>query len=124
MSGRRKSASRHYQHRIFNDISIQTAAAAALNTNQPSFLSASSPAHLKRSVLSSFTDILLLPVTIVPRTVVAVGGSVSGAAVQGISMLDPRRWGAQGTGADGYRRGGQAGVLWDGGEDEDENMSD
>ncbi|THH15991.1 hypothetical protein EW146_g4575 [Bondarzewia mesenterica] len=102
-----------------------TAAAVTLNAAQPSFLAASSPAHLKRSVLSSFTNILLLPVTIVPRTVAAVGGTVSGAAVQGISMLDPRRWGGQGGAvADGYQRGGETGVLWDGGEDEDEKDQD
>jgi recyclin-1 len=38
---------------------------------------------------------LLLPVTIVPKTVGAVGGAlVTGgtAAVQGIAMLNPQRW--------------------------------
>lgn len=50
---------------------------------------------LKRNVLASFTNILLLPVTIVPRTVGAVGGALmtgGTAAVQGIAMLNPQRW--------------------------------
>ncbi|KAI0309784.1 exocyst complex component Sec10-domain-containing protein [Amylostereum chailletii] len=84
---------------------------------QPTFLSSSSPSQLKRSVLSSFTNVLLLPVTIVPRTVVATATTVSGAAVQGIAMLDPRRWGGVTATAPEaeYRKGGEAGVLWDGG---------
>lgn len=67
------------------------------------FLTAQNPALMKRNVLASFTDVLLLPVTIVPRTVgagvVAVGGAVGGAVgavgtgmVQGIAMLNPQRW--------------------------------
>ncbi|KAG1807438.1 exocyst complex component Sec10-like protein [Suillus subaureus] len=67
------------------------------------FLTAQNPALMKRTVLASFTDVLLLPVTIVPRTVgagvVAVGGAVGGAVgavgtgmVQGIAMLNPQRW--------------------------------
>ena len=47
--------------------------------------------------MNSFTNLLLLPVTIVPRTVNAVGGAfIAGgsAAVQGIAMLNPARWGA------------------------------
>ena len=40
---------------------------------------------MKRNVLASFTDILLLPVTIVPRTVGAVGGAIGGAFRSGIS---------------------------------------
>jgi recyclin-1 len=58
------------------------------------FLSSSNPAQVKRNVLASFTDVLLLPVTIVPR---AVGGALmtgSTAAVQGIAMLNPQRWGS------------------------------
>jgi len=42
-----------------------------------------------------FTNVLLLPVTIVPKTVGVVGGAlVTGgtAAVQGIAMLNPHRW--------------------------------
>lgn len=59
------------------------------------FLSSHNPAQVKRNVLTSFTNILLLPVTIVPRTVGAVGGALitgGSAAVQGISMLNPHRW--------------------------------
>ena len=41
----------------------------------------------KRSVLSSFTDVLLLPVTIVPRTVGGAAQRVGGAAVQGIATV-------------------------------------
>ncbi|KAG1855634.1 exocyst complex component Sec10-like protein [Suillus subalutaceus] len=70
---------------------------------QTRFLTAQNPALMKRTVLASFTDVLLLPVTIVPRTVgagvVAVGGAVGGAVgavgtgmVQGIAMLNPQRW--------------------------------
>jgi recyclin-1 len=56
---------------------------------------------LKRNVLASFTSLLLLPVTIVPRTVGAVGGALmtgGSAAVQGIAMLNPQRWGGGGGG--------------------------
>ncbi|VDC04328.1 unnamed protein product [Peniophora sp. CBMAI 1063] len=81
----------------------------------------------KRSVLSSFTDVLLLPVTIVPRTVGGAAQRVGGAAVQGIAMLDPRRWGADasasGAGADGagYKAQGEAEpVVWANEDDEDE----
>lgn len=58
---------------------------------------------MKRNVLASFTDVLLLPVTIVPRTVGAVGAVLTTggtAAVQGIAMLNPQRWVSQ-TGATG-----------------------
>ncbi|KAG2360688.1 exocyst complex component Sec10-like protein [Suillus spraguei] len=72
-------------------------------SQQTRFLTAQNPALMKRTVLASFTDVLLLPVTIVPRTVgagvVAVGGAVGGAVgavgtgmVQGIAMLNPQRW--------------------------------
>ena len=56
---------------------------------------------LKRNVLASFTSLLLLPVTIVPRTVGAVGGALmtgGSAAVQGIAMLNPQRGGGGGGG--------------------------
>ena len=64
---------------------------------------------LKRNVLASFTSLLLLPVTIVPRTVGAVGGALmtgGSAAVQGIAMLNPQRWGGGG----GVTAGTTAGV--------------
>ena len=59
---------------------------------------------MKRTVLASFTDVLLLPVTIVPRTVEAVGTALATggtAAVQGISMLNPQRWVTQTSGSMG-----------------------
>ncbi|KAN0139172.1 Exocyst complex component Sec10-like protein [Lactarius tabidus] len=81
---------------ILDDRYVQTSVHAdvspLLATQQPSFLSSSSPAHLKSNVLSTFTNLLLIPVSIVPRTV----ETVSGAAVHGIAMLDPRRWGGAG----------------------------
>jgi recyclin-1 len=55
---------------------------------------------MKRNVLASFTNVLLLPVTIVPRTVGAFVTTSSTAAVNGIAMLNPQRWGAQA--ANGY----------------------
>lgn len=63
---------------------------------------------LKRNVLASFTSLLLLPVTIVPRTVGAVGGALmtgGSAAVQGIAMLNPQRWGGGGGGTGGTAPG-------------------
>lgn len=64
---------------------------------QVRFLGSSNPAQVKRNVLASFTDLLLLPVTIVPRTAATVGKAVvagGSAAVQGIAMLNPQKWGA------------------------------
>ncbi|KAI0077568.1 hypothetical protein K474DRAFT_1595715 [Panus rudis PR-1116 ss-1] len=94
------------------------------------FLSSHNPAQVKRNVLASFTDVLLLPVTIVPRTVgKAVGAAFttgSSAAVQGISMLNPQRWGA-GNPRDGYVRDfdkGGDGTLFEIGVDEDEEDED
>ncbi|KAF7762300.1 hypothetical protein Agabi119p4_8893 [Agaricus bisporus var. burnettii] len=69
------------------------------------FLSSHNAAQEKRNVLTSFTNVLLLPVTIVPRTVNAVGGALmtgGSAAVQGIAMLNPQRWVYGGTG--GYEK--------------------
>lgn len=93
------------------------------------FLSSHNPAQVKRTVLASFTDVLLLPVTIVPRTVGHVGKAVnaafttgSSAAVQGISMLNPQRWGAP-SARDGYIQDfekGNAGMLFEIGGDEDD----
>ncbi|KAF9530496.1 f-box protein pof6 [Crepidotus variabilis] len=64
-------------------------------TTTTQFLSSQNPALVKRNVLASFTNLLLLPVTIVPKTVGAVGGAImtgGSAAVQGIAMLNPQRW--------------------------------
>lgn len=95
------------------------------------FLSSHNPAQVKRNVLASFTSVLLLPVTIVPR---AVGGALmtgGNAAVQGIAMLNPQRWGGGNTGAvgNGYSRNlelekGPGTMLFDGEDDEDEKFSE
>ncbi|KAI0657050.1 exocyst complex component Sec10-like protein [Cubamyces menziesii] len=81
------------EHRLPSTASSTTAETAR-------FLGSHNPAQIKRTVLASFTDVLLLPVTIVPRTVgKAVGAAIttgSSAAVQGIAMLNPQRWGATG----------------------------
>ncbi|KZV93315.1 hypothetical protein EXIGLDRAFT_835839 [Exidia glandulosa HHB12029] len=56
------------------------------------FLGSHNPALVKRNVLASFTEALLLPVTLVPR---AVGGAVVGAATAATtvaSALNPQRW--------------------------------
>jgi len=71
---------------------------------------------VKRTVLASFTDLMLLPVTIVPRSIGAVGAIVQtggSAAVQGISMLNPGRWiGANGSGnAENRRQKGYESAL-------------
>ncbi|KAG8956932.1 F-box protein: endocytic membrane traffic, recycling ReCYcling 1 [Tulasnella sp. 419] len=76
-----------------------TVASPTVGDTQARFLSSHNPAQVKRTVLASFTDVLLLPVTIVPRTIGVIGsgvGAVRGAgsaAVAGISMLNPQRWG-------------------------------
>lgn len=72
------------------------------------FLSSHNPAQVKRNVLASFTSVLLLPVTIVPRTMGAVGGAImtgGTAAVQGIAMLNPQRWGGNSNYANGNGSG-------------------
>lgn len=104
---------------------------------------------MKRTVLASFTDVLLLPVTIVPRAVgagvgavgaigtgvgAAIGtgvGAVGTGVVQGIAMLNPQRWVGGGGGVDGaeadggeaprgYESFGNDGALFEVGEDDDE----
>ncbi|KAJ4490293.1 exocyst complex component Sec10-like protein [Lentinula aciculospora] len=100
------------------------------------FLTSHNPSQVKRNVLASFANVLLLPVTIVPRTVGAVGGAlvsggtaVGGAAAQGIAMLNPQRWGGAGGGGwgtsnvpDGYQkhRGEGNEMMFDIGTDEDD----
>ena len=99
----------------------------------PRFLGSHNPAQMKRTVLASFTDVLLLPVTIVPRTVGAVGAVLTTggtAAVQGIAMLNPQRWVTQSSGKMGAeysrnfdREDGQMVFELGDDEDEDENES-
>ncbi|KAL5514904.1 hypothetical protein ACEPAG_2220 [Sanghuangporus baumii] len=98
-------------------------------SSAPRFLGSHNPAQMKRTVLASFTDVLLLPVTIVPRTVGAVGAALTTggtAAVQGISMLNPQRWVTQNSGNMGAeysrnfdREDGQ--MVFELGDDEDED---
>lgn len=57
---------------------------------------------MKRNVLAGFRDVLLLPVTIVPLTVsYGVNAIVTGGtqAVNGLSMLNPQKWGGNGNAA-------------------------
>ncbi|KAJ7163288.1 exocyst complex component Sec10-domain-containing protein [Mycena filopes] len=106
----------------------QMAEQATAGTSSTRFLSSHNPAQVKRNVLASFTSVLLMPVTIVPR---AVGGALmtgGNAAVQGIAMLNPQRWGG-GSGAvgNGYSRNlelekGTGTTLFEGDDDEDEKV--
>jgi recyclin-1 len=89
--------------------------------NSTRFLGSHNPALVKRNLLASFTDVLLLPVTIVPRTVgAAVGAALTTggtAAAQGIAMLNPQRWGGGvGQVGRGYSRGLGGDTLFEGGE--------
>ncbi|WVR07610.1 hypothetical protein IAU60_004652 [Kwoniella sp. DSM 27419] len=61
----------------------------------PTFLNSANPDQVKRNVLAGFKDALLLPVTIVPRTVTfGVNAIVTGStqAVSGLAMLNPQKW--------------------------------
>ena len=86
---------------------------------------------MKRNVLASFTDVLLLPVTIVPKTVGmtvgavgAAAGAAGSAAVQGLQMLNPQRWAGSDTTAtaNGYSQRFDTGdMLFEiGGDDDDD----
>src|SRR5258706_1107473 len=109
---------------------------------QTRFVTSQNPAQIKRNVLNSFGNVLMLPVTIIPRAVGAVGtvavtgvqaigsgvvtgvqavgsgvatvGSVAvGGAVNGIAMLNPAKWGGASKIEDGYTREGDSGaVIW------------
>jgi recyclin-1 len=59
---------------------------------QATFLASQNPAQVKRNVLAGFRDVLLLPVTIIPKTAVYVVSAGSTAAVSGLSMLNPQNW--------------------------------
>ncbi|KAJ6620768.1 exocyst complex component Sec10-like protein [Mycena sp. CBHHK59/15] len=108
----------------------QMAEQATHSSSSTRFLSSHNPAQVKRNVLASFTSVLLLPVTIVPR---AVGGALmtgGNAAVQGIAMLNPQRWGGGHSSSvgSGYSRNLElekgAGTMLFEGEDEDEKISE
>ena len=109
---------------------------------QARFVTSQNPAQMKRNVLNSFGNVLMLPVTIIPKAVGAVGtvavtgvqaigsgvvtgvqavgsgvatvGSVAvGGAVNGISMLNPSKWGGPPKVEEGYTRQGESGaVVW------------
>ncbi|WVW86251.1 hypothetical protein I302_108293 [Kwoniella bestiolae CBS 10118] len=66
----------------------------------PTFLTSENPDQVKRNVLAGFKDALLLPVTIVPRTVTfATNAIVTGStqAVSGLAMLNPQKWTGSGS---------------------------
>lgn len=107
---------------------------ASSSTDHARFLSSHNPAQVKRNVLASFTDVLLLPVTIVPKTVGmtvgavgAAAGAAGSAAVQGLQMLSPQRWAGSNTTAtaNGYSQRFDAGdMLFEvGGDDDDDDES-
>ncbi|CAK5284347.1 unnamed protein product [Mycena citricolor] len=101
----------------------QMAERATSGSTSTRFLSSQNPALVKRNVLASFTSVLLMPVTIVPR---AVGGALmtgGTAAVQGIAMLNPNRWGASANGS-GSNNGYSAGIdLEKADQDEEKSLS-
>ncbi|KAI0701854.1 exocyst complex component Sec10-like protein [Cytidiella melzeri] len=114
----------------------QHAASPTATHEQARFIGSHNPAQVKRNVLASFTDVLLLPVTIVPRTTMAVGKAFGAAlttggtaAAQGISMLNPQRWGASAVQRVGHTDGSRNGYVdfekgqkvFDIGDDEDED---
>lgn len=70
--------------------------AAGGKTANTTFLASQNPDQVKRNVLASFRDALLLPVTIIPRTAVYVVTAGSTAAVSGLSMLNPKQWSGSG----------------------------
>ncbi|SPO28865.1 related to RCY1 - F-box protein involved in recycling plasma membrane proteins [Ustilago trichophora] len=61
-------------------------------TMDTAFLASNNPAQVKRNVLSGFKDVLLMPVTVVPRAAGAVGGAVIRTAGTGLSQLNPLKW--------------------------------
>jgi recyclin-1 len=102
---------------------------ATSGSSSTRFLSSHNPAQVKRNVLASFTSVLLMPVTIVPRAVGGVLMTGGNAAVQGIAMLNPQRWGGSGAVGNGYSRNlelekGNGVMLFDGEEDEDEKINE
>ncbi|KAJ7212280.1 exocyst complex component Sec10-domain-containing protein [Mycena pura] len=107
----------------------QMAEQATSGSSATRFLSSHNPALVKRNVLASFTSILLMPVTIVPRAVGDVLMTGSNAAVQGIAMLNPQRWGGgNGSVGNGYSRNLELekgrGTMLFGEEEEDEKMNE
>ncbi|KAF7365418.1 hypothetical protein MVEN_00414500 [Mycena venus] len=107
----------------------QMADQATSGSSSTRFLSSHNPAQVKRNVLASFTSVLLMPVTIVPRAVGGVLMTGGNAAVQGIAMLNPQRWGGTGAVGNGYSRNlelekGNGTMLFDGEDEEDEKINE
>ncbi|CAO1628766.1 unnamed protein product [Parajaminaea phylloscopi] len=75
-------------HRWQEDLANQSVSART----DAAFLASQNPAAVKRSVLAGFKNVLLLPVTVVPRTAVHVGGAVFRTAGKGVSQLNPLNW--------------------------------
>ena len=108
---------------------LQLSEHASSSTDHARFLSSHNPAQVKRNVLASFTDVLLLPVTIVPKTVGmtvgavgAAAGAAGSAAVQGLQMLSPQRWAGNSASTDGYSQRFDGGdMIFEIGGDDDED---
>ncbi|SJX64394.1 related to RCY1-F-box protein involved in recycling plasma membrane proteins [Sporisorium reilianum f. sp. reilianum] len=71
----------------------------AATTMDTAFLASSNPAQVKKNVLSGFKDVLLMPVTVVPRAAGVVGGAVIRTAGTGLSQLNPLKWQQSAAGA-------------------------
>ncbi|WVQ84674.1 hypothetical protein IAT38_006829 [Cryptococcus sp. DSM 104549] len=90
--------------------------AARRQGHAPTFLTSSNPDQVKRNVLAGFRDALLLPVTIVPRTVtfgmnaIVTGGSQ---AVSGLAMLNPQKWTGRGQLVKGEGKEGEGDVVFE-----------
>ncbi|KAJ7263992.1 exocyst complex component Sec10-domain-containing protein [Mycena haematopus] len=107
----------------------QMAEQATSGASSTRFLSSHNPAQVKRNVLASFTSVLLMPVTIVPRAVGGVLMTGGNAAVQGIAMLNPQRWGGSGAVGNGYSRNlelekGNGTIVFEGEDEEDEQFNE
>ena len=76
-----------------------TASGKPTQTMDTAFLASNNPAQVKRNVLSGFKDVLLMPVTVVPRAAGAVGGAVIRTAGTGLSQLNPLKWQQSAAGA-------------------------
>ena len=76
-------------------------------------------------MLASFRDVLLLPVTIIPKTAVYVVSAGSRGAVNGLSMLNPQNWqptvvSTKGQPA-GFAKGSGEAMVFELGDDDDES---
>jgi recyclin-1 len=62
------------------------------NPSATTFLNASNPDQVKRNVLAGFKDALLLPVTIVPRTVTYGVNAIVSSGSHGLALMNPQKW--------------------------------